>query len=44
VLSLAIIFAFFIRNDNDKEAGEFIDEDNFELDDDEDYLHSNEVS
>jgi hypothetical protein len=45
VISLAIIFAFFIRNtDKDKEAAEFIDEDQIEFDnDDEDYLHSIQV-
>lgn len=44
VLSLAIFFAFFFRNtDKDREAEEFIGEDHPALDNDEEFLHSNEV-
>ncbi|CAF1071686.1 unnamed protein product [Adineta steineri] len=40
VISLTVIFAFFIRN-TDKEAGEYIDnDDNLQLDANEDYLHT----
>jgi polycystin 1L2 len=45
VLCLAIFFAFFFRNSNDdKEAKEYIDENSIELNDDEEYLHSNPFS
>ncbi|CAF1595374.1 unnamed protein product, partial [Adineta steineri] len=45
ILGLAVFFTLFCRNPNDdKEAKEYIDETNFELDGDEDYLHSNDFS
>ncbi|CAF1253004.1 unnamed protein product [Adineta steineri] len=45
ILGLAVFFTLFCRNPNDdKEAKEYIDETNFELDGDEDYLHSNNFS
>jgi hypothetical protein len=43
---LAIFFALFCRakgKDKDKEAAEFIDDDQTGLEDDEEYLHSDEV-
>ncbi len=40
IISLTIFFACFCRKDNDKEATEFIDESNLDLDKDEDYLHT----
>jgi hypothetical protein len=45
ILSLAIIFACFIRkSDNDKEAAEYLDDDIcFDLEEDEEYLHSIKV-
>jgi hypothetical protein len=45
ILSLAIIFACFIRkSDNDKVAAEYLDDDVcFDLNDDEEYLHSIKV-
>ncbi len=45
ILSLAIFFACFIqKSDNDKEAAEYLDDDtNFDLDDNEEYLHSIKV-
>jgi hypothetical protein len=40
---MSIFFACFIRkSDVDKEAAEYLD-DNFNLDDDEEYLYSNKV-
>ncbi|CAF0882123.1 unnamed protein product [Adineta steineri] len=45
ILGLAVFFTLFCRNPNDdKEAKEYIDETNFELDGDEDYLHSTDFS
>ncbi|CAF4112645.1 unnamed protein product, partial [Adineta steineri] len=45
ILGLAVFFTLFCRNPNDdKEVKEYIDETNFELDGDEDYLHSNNFS
>ncbi|CAF4162103.1 unnamed protein product, partial [Adineta steineri] len=45
ILGLAVFFTLFCRNPNDdKEAKEYIDETNFALDGDEDYLHSNDFS
>jgi hypothetical protein len=42
---LAIFFACFWRNsDDDKEASEFLDDNQVDLDNDEEYLHSIEVS
>ncbi|CAF1454324.1 unnamed protein product [Rotaria sp. Silwood1] len=44
IISLAIFFAFFIRNiNNDKQAAEFLDNDDFELTQNEEYLHSFEA-
>jgi len=44
VLCLAIFFAFFFRNSNeDKEAKEYIDDNQIDLNYDEEYLHSNKV-
>jgi hypothetical protein len=44
VLCLAIFFAFFFRNANeDKEAKEYIDDNQIDLNHDEEYLHSNKV-
>ncbi len=41
---MAIFFAFFFRNSNDdKEAKEYIDENQIDLNNDEEYLHSNKV-
>jgi hypothetical protein len=41
---LAVFFALFFRkNDKDKEAASFIEDDQAALDEDEDYLHSGEV-
>jgi hypothetical protein len=41
---VALFFAFFFRNsNNDKEASEYIDENQIDLEDDEDYLHSSQV-
>jgi hypothetical protein len=45
VLCLAIFFAFCFRNANeDKEAKEYIDDNQIDLNHDEEYLHSNKVS
>jgi len=42
ILCLAIFFAFFCRkSDDDKEAKEYIDENQIDLDNNEEYLHSN---
>jgi hypothetical protein len=46
IIGLAIFFALFCRakgKDKDKEAAEFIDDDQTGLEDDEEYLHSDEV-
>jgi hypothetical protein len=43
IIGLSIFFAFFCRKDNDQEAHEFIDENNLDLDNDEEYLHLKEV-
>jgi hypothetical protein len=44
ILCLAIFFAFFCRNsEDDKEAREYLIDDDFDLDNNEEYLHSNEV-
>jgi hypothetical protein len=44
ILCLAIFFAFFCRNtEDDKEANEHLDDNQLDLDNDEEYLHSNEV-
>jgi hypothetical protein len=46
ILGLAIFFAFFCRksnDDDDKEAKEYIDENQIDLDNDEEYLHLTEV-
>jgi polycystin 1L2 len=44
VLFLAIFFAFFFQNSNDdKEAKEYIDENQIDLQNDEEYLHSNKI-
>jgi hypothetical protein len=44
VLCLAIFFAFFFRNSNDdKEAKEFIDDNQVDLQNDEEYLHLHKV-
>jgi len=41
---LAILFALFIRNsDEDKQAAEFLDDDDFDLSPNEEYLHSIKV-
>ncbi|CAF3684254.1 unnamed protein product [Adineta steineri] len=41
IISLAIFFAFFCRKPNDdKEANEYLNDDQFALDEDEEYLHS----
>jgi hypothetical protein len=41
---LAIFFACFCRNSNeDKEADEYLDDNQVDLDNDEEYLHSIEV-
>jgi hypothetical protein len=41
---LAILFALFIRtSDEDKEAAEFLDDDDFDLSPNEEYLHSIKV-
>ncbi|CAF4320428.1 unnamed protein product, partial [Adineta steineri] len=41
IISLAIFFAFFCRKPNDdKEANEYLNDDQFTLDEDEEYLHS----
>ena len=41
---MAIFFAFFFRNSNDdKEAKEFIDDNEINLNNDEEYLHSKQV-
>jgi len=40
-----MVFACFCRNsDDDKEASEFMDDNQVDLDNDEEYLHSLEVS
>jgi hypothetical protein len=45
ILCLAIFFAFFCRNsDDDKEANEYLNDNQFDLDNDEEYLHSIKVS
>jgi hypothetical protein len=42
---LAIFFACFCRNSNeDKEADEYLDDNQVDLDNDEEYFHSIEVS
>ena len=46
IIGLAIFFALFCRakgKDKDKEAAEFIDDDAMGLEDDEEYLHADEV-
>lgn len=44
ILCLAIFFAFFCRKSNDdKEADEYLDENQINLDADEEYLHSIKV-
>ena len=45
ILGLAIFFAFFCRksDDNDEEAKEVLDEDQLDLENDEEYLHSLQV-
>ena len=44
ILCLAIFFAFFCRKPNDdKEANEYLDEKQIELDNDEEYLHTTKV-
>ena len=44
IICLAIFFALFCRsNDKDKEAAEFIEDDQAALDGDEEYLHFDEV-
>jgi hypothetical protein len=43
IIGLSIFFACFCRKDNDQEAHEFIDENNLDLDNDEEYLHPKEV-
>ncbi len=44
ILCLAIFFAFFCRkSDDDKEANEHLDENPIDLDNNEEYIHSNEV-
>jgi hypothetical protein len=44
ILCLAIFFAFFCRkSDDDKEANEYLDENQIDLDNDEEYIHSTEV-
>jgi hypothetical protein len=44
ILCLAIFFAFFCRNsEDDKEAREYLIDDDFDLDNNEEYLRSNEV-
>jgi len=44
ILCLSIFFAFFFRNSNDdKEAKEYIDDNRIDLNNDEEYLHSNKV-
>ncbi|CAM4981739.1 unnamed protein product, partial [Rotaria socialis] len=41
IIFLTLLFAVFMRNTNeDEQAAEFIDDDNIELNDDEEYLHS----
>ncbi|CAF4285211.1 unnamed protein product, partial [Adineta steineri] len=45
IISLAIFFAFFCRKPNDdKEANEYLNDDQFDLNDDEEYLHSMKVN
>ena len=45
ILSLAIFFACFCRkSDDDKEAKEYLSEEQIELNDDEEYLHSSKRS
>ena len=41
IICLAIFFAFFCRKDKDEEAKEFLDENNADLDQNEEYLHQN---
>ncbi|CAF4725311.1 unnamed protein product, partial [Rotaria magnacalcarata] len=44
IIILTLLFAVFIRHKNeDEQAAEFIDDDNIELNDDEEYLHSIQV-
>jgi hypothetical protein len=44
IVSMAIFFAFFCRNStNDEETSEYIDDNRFDLANDEDHLHSYEV-
>jgi len=44
IVSMAIFFAFFCRNStNDEETSEYIDDNRFDLENDEDHLHSYEV-
>jgi len=44
IICLAIFFAFFCRNSNDdKEANELLDDNQLDLDNDEEYLHSIKV-
>jgi hypothetical protein len=45
IIGLAIFFACFCQNSNeDKEASEYLDDNQVDLDNDEEYLHSTEVS
>ena len=45
IICLAIFFACFCRKSNDdKEANEFLDNNQIDLDNDEEYLHSIKVS
>ena len=41
IICLSIFIAFFCRKDHDREASEYIDENNLDLDEDEEYLHTN---
>jgi hypothetical protein len=44
-LALAVIFSFFCRNINDdKEANQYFNDENLELNNDEEYLHNADVS